>query len=81
MPVDPPRFGCGYWLAESATGRGIAAEAMRSLIDSAQKDHGATDVFAGVTQGNPRSVVVLERLGFSVSDRFETYTRYRLSLS
>lgn len=81
VPVDPPKFGCGYWLAESAMGRGIATEAMRSLIQHARTSHGATDIFAGVTLGNAPSVAVLERLEFSVSQQFESYTRYHLKLA
>ncbi|WP_350353356.1 GNAT family N-acetyltransferase [Microbacterium sp. A8/3-1] len=81
VPVDPPRFGCGYWLAESVTGRGIATEAMRSLIQHARRSHGATDIFAGVTLGNLPSIAVLERLGFSVSQHFPSYTRYHLRLA
>ena len=80
VPVDPPKFGCGYWLAESATGQGIATEAMRSLIQHAQKSHGATDIFAGVTSGHTPSTALLSPMGFTVSQHFESYTRYHLKL-
>ncbi|KRC61811.1 hypothetical protein ASE14_13450 [Agromyces sp. Root81] len=79
VPVDPPRYGSGYWLAEAATGRGIATEAMRSLLEHARMTLGATDVFAGVTHGNTPSIRLLERLGFQESERFESYTRFHLA--
>lgn len=35
-----------------------------------------TDIFAGVTHGNHRSVNLLQRLGFRAVAEFETYTRF-----
>jgi len=43
-------------------------------------DLGATDMFAGVTHGNTKSVGVLTRTGFEVSERFDDYDRYHLAL-
>jgi hypothetical protein len=40
----------------------------------------ANDIFAGVTLGNTNSSAVLERAGFTISQRFKNYTRYHLSL-
>ncbi|MFI6899624.1 GNAT family N-acetyltransferase [Nonomuraea sp. NPDC050394] len=80
-PVDPPRYSMGYWLDEGVTGRGYMTAACGALIDFARVGLGATDVFAGVTHGNDRSVAVLERLGFTAVADFESYTRFRLSLA
>ncbi|MEV4889062.1 GNAT family N-acetyltransferase [Nonomuraea sp. NPDC055795] len=79
-PVDPPRYSIGYWLDEGVTGRGYMTAACGALIDFARAGLGATDVFAGVTHGNDRSVAVLERLGFGAVADFERYTRFHLSL-
>lgn len=76
--VDPPRYGLGYWLVGSHLRRGIATAAVRSVIDFAFAQGLATDVFAGVTHGNDRSVALLKRLEFQPVERFETYTRYHL---
>lgn len=76
VPVDPPRYGLGYWLAESATGRGYATAAVRAIVAYAREQRGATDVFAGVTHGNEKSGAVLSRCGFRPVAAFETYTRW-----
>lgn len=81
VPVDPPRFGLGYWLAESACGRGVATTAVRAIVAYAERDLGATDVYAGVTHGNDKSAAVLRRAGFDAIAEFETYTRYYRTLS
>jgi RimJ/RimL family protein N-acetyltransferase len=80
VPVDPPHFGLGYWLSDTATGRGLATEAVRAVLTHARDDLAATDVFAGVTHGNAASVAVLARLGFEQVESFEAYDRYRLRL-
>lgn len=80
VPVDPPRFGLGYWLASRATGRGYATRSVATLLAYAADALGATDVYAGVTHGNTPSEAVLKRLGFERSARFETYTRWHLAL-
>jgi ribosomal-protein-serine acetyltransferase len=79
VPVDPPRYGLGYWVAEDVTGRGLATAAVAALLGHARQI-GATDVFAGVTHGNVPSVALLRRLGFAVVADFESYTRFHLSL-
>ena len=35
-PVEPPRFGCGYLLAESTCGRGLATLALGALVRHAR---------------------------------------------
>jgi ribosomal-protein-serine acetyltransferase len=77
----PPRYGLGYWLSHDATGHGYATTACSTLIDEARSRHRATDIFAGVTHGNHRSVAVLQRLGFQPVTDFDTYTRFQLRLA
>lgn len=80
-PVAPPRYGCGYLLAESACGRGLATLAVRRLVMHARTTPMATDVFAGVTHGNDASVAVLRRAGFVQVASFDNHARYHLRLS
>lgn len=80
-PVDPPRFGLGYWLAEGAIGRGFATAAVRAVISYAREQRGATDIFAGVTHGNDKSSAVLAHCGFQLVVDFDHYTRWHRSLS
>lgn len=80
VAVDPPRYGIGYWLASGATGRGFATAAVRTLADHACSALGASDLYAGVTHGNIKSVAVLERAGFRHVTDFERYARFHLAL-
>jgi ribosomal-protein-serine acetyltransferase len=80
-PVDPPRYGFGYWLDAASCGRGYATKAGAVVVEHARAMLGATDVYAGVTHGNAKSVAVLMRLGFVAVARFETYTRFHRSLA
>jgi RimJ/RimL family protein N-acetyltransferase len=79
LAVDPPRYGLGYWLAEDATGKGLATTAVAAVLDHA-RGLGATDVFAGVTYGNVRSEALLRRLAFAVVADLGTYRRFHLVL-
>ncbi|MEU2605243.1 GNAT family N-acetyltransferase [Streptomyces albus] len=79
--VDPPRYGTGYWLDAAHTGAGRATAACAALYEHAARALGATDVFAGVTHGNDRSVALLRRLGFRPVAVFADYTRFRLRLT
>ena len=81
VPVEPPRYGLGYWLGAEPTGRGIATSAAVALLRYAQHSLAATDVFAGVTHGNDRSTALLRRLGFQVAAHLDTYTRFHLALT
>lgn len=81
VPVDPPRFGLGYWLAEHGCGRGIATAAVRALVGHAFTELRATDVYAGVTHGNESSIGVLRRAGFSPIADLGTYTRFHRSVT
>jgi RimJ/RimL family protein N-acetyltransferase len=80
VPVAPPHYGLGYWLAEKATGQGLATRAVQALLSYAGSDLNATEAFAGVTHGNTASVALLTRLGFSPIADFDTYTRFHLVL-
>ncbi len=81
IAIDPPRYSVGYWLAETATGQGYATAGLSALVDFARNKLGASDLYAGVTHGNVRSVRLLGRVGFVATDRFETYMRFHLSLA
>jgi RimJ/RimL family protein N-acetyltransferase len=79
VPVDPPRYSLGYWLAEDATGHGYATSAGRAILDLAAR-LGASDVYAGVTLGNTKSMAALERMGLTAVVEFDTYTRYHTAI-
>lgn len=81
VPVDPPKYGLGYWLVEKATGKGYATAALQALIGFARSDLHATDIYAGVTRGNLRSEALLERAGFLPVTDFDSYRRFHLSLA
>jgi len=76
VAVDPPRYSLGYWLSASHTGQGFATAAAQAAIEFAFNQSAATDIFAGVTHGNDRSVALLRRLGFDAIEQFEAYTRF-----
>lgn len=80
VPVDPPRYSLGYWLAKSATGLGYATIAVTALIEYAANELGASDIYAGVTHGNGPSEALLRRTGFVAVARFDTYRRFHRSL-
>jgi len=80
MPVAPPRYSIGYWLAAHAVGRGSATAACRAALDYARSVLGATDVFAGINHGNTKSVAVVRRLGFDHVVDFATYQRFHRRL-
>lgn len=79
-PVDPPRYGLGYWLARGATGKGYARAGLAALLQFACDQLNASEVYAGVTNGNIRSERLLSRLGFLQVADFATYTRFQLTL-
>jgi RimJ/RimL family protein N-acetyltransferase len=79
--AEPPKFGLGYWLSHDATGHGHATRACAAVIAHARSHRAATDLFAGVTHGNTRSVAVLTRLGFLPVAALPTYTRFHLALT
>lgn len=76
-----PRFGLGYWVSSSHTGRGYATAAVGAIVSHARDTLGGSDIFAGVSLGNAASARVLRRNGFSSVAVFETYERFHLPLS
>ena len=80
VPVVPPRYSLGYWLAKDATGLGYATVAVTALIEYAANKLGASDIYAGVTHGNGPSEALLRRAGFEALARFDTYGRFHRSL-
>lgn len=81
LPVEPPKYGLGYWLAENACGRGLATLSCEAVISYARESLEATDVFAGVSHGNDSSAAVLQRAGFKPVRRFDDYTRFHRHLA
>ncbi|KQN72852.1 GNAT family N-acetyltransferase [Devosia sp. Leaf64] len=79
VAVELPRYCLSYWLSASHTGQGFATAAVQAAIEYAFNQSAATDIFAGVTHGNDRSVALLRRLGFDAIKQFETYTRFHLA--
>ena len=63
----------GYWVAESAAGRGLASAAVAAVVEAAFTEHGLHRVEAGTLTHNVRSQRVLERNGFT---RFGLAPRY-----
>lgn len=56
----------GYWIGEPFWSRGIASEAVRALIDAAQRTGQFAQIAARVLADNPASLRVLEKAGFKV---------------
>lgn len=54
----------GYWLAESAWGRGVTTLAVEAICQAAFETYGLQRVFAQVFATNPASARVLEKAGF-----------------
>jgi ribosomal-protein-alanine N-acetyltransferase len=63
----------GYWLAESAQGRGLATMALREAVIHAFEDLRLHRVQAETLTHNRRSQRVLERLGFVQYGRADSY--------
>jgi RimJ/RimL family protein N-acetyltransferase len=80
VPVSPPQYSIGYWLGSSYTGHGFATAACSAAIGYASDVLAATDIYAGITHNNARSMVLVRRLGFSEVADFDTYTRFHLAL-
>lgn len=63
----------GYWLPESAHGRGIATEAGRAWIDLAFGLLRLPELWAGHFADNPASATVLMKLGFRATGEVVDY--------
>ncbi|WP_051338181.1 GNAT family N-acetyltransferase [Streptomyces flavidovirens] len=74
----------GYRIAERATGRGLAAAAVREIRARAATDYGLTALTAATTLDNPASRAVLTRNGFVPAGDIELDgrpgTRFRLRI-
>ena len=70
-----------YGLAVSARGHGYATRAVRLLCASALAHDCASSVIAETTPGNPASIAVLDRCGFSPVRPSGDRLRFRLSSS
>jgi RimJ/RimL family protein N-acetyltransferase len=55
----------GYWLGEAFWGSGLATEAVRGLVDAAQRTGQFPAISARVLADNPASRRVLEKVGFA----------------
>lgn len=65
----------GYWLAESAGGRGLMVQATRAMLGFVFDQLGLNRVGLNAVVENKRSRVVAERLGFSLEGvRRQTWT-------
>ena len=64
--ADADRVELGYWLDASATGRGLATEATRALLDVAATLPGMTHAEIRCDSANAPSAAVPQRLGFTL---------------
>src|SRR5258708_327469 len=78
--INPENFVLGHWIDSHSTGHSFVRTACQALLDYAHEQLGATDVHAGVTNGNEDSEHVLARLGFVVIKDMGGYRRFHLSL-
>ena len=78
-PFEPPRWVLGYWLDEGFTGSGLMTTACRAAVRHARA-LGATELYAGVTDGNEPSIRLLRRLGFEHLQDVAARSRWRLPL-
>lgn len=74
---EPGTVELGYTLVPVARGRGLAAEAVRAVLDWLAQRPGCPTVVAEVAVGHDRSARLLTRLGFQPTDAEPTGTRYR----
>ncbi|WP_017241492.1 GNAT family N-acetyltransferase [Streptomyces sp. SS] len=78
---EPDRASVGYWVVESARGRGAALAALRSVADWARRDLALTRLELHVEPWNTASVRTAERAGFRrerlVRDGVRTAAGYR----
>ena len=64
--IHPPHFPepeCGWFLFDGFTGRGLATEAGRAMLDHTFATTDLTSIVSYVSEGNAASIRVAERLG------------------
>lgn len=76
---QPTVYGLGYWIDSAMEGQGYMKASVQAAIDFAY-DQGATEVWAGITPTNKRSIELVKRLGFELARTQETHLSYRLIL-
>lgn len=65
MPEEQhQRAEIGYWIGKPYWGRGYATEAAREMVRYGFETLKLNRIYAGIFEGNPSSVHVLEKLGF-----------------
>jgi RimJ/RimL family protein N-acetyltransferase len=69
----------GWVLAREFTGKGLASEAVRALLDFAFGDVGACVVVAEIHHDNRASIALAERLGFVLAARDDERATYLLT--
>lgn len=79
IPRDGTNAVLGYWLDSDRLGSGFATASCRALVRYGAEALGITDVWAGVTHGNERSVALLGRLGFDEVADMGAHTRFHLA--
>jgi RimJ/RimL family protein N-acetyltransferase len=67
----------GYWLDRAAWGRGYAFEAAHAVARFALEDVGLTRLKAGHADDNPASARILTKLGFTLIDTGQGFSRPR----
>jgi RimJ/RimL family protein N-acetyltransferase len=67
----------GYWLDQAAWGRGYAFEAAHAVARFALEDVGLTRLKAGHADDNPASARILTKLGFTLIDTVQGFSRPR----
>lgn len=80
IPQEGSNAVLGYWLDRDRLGWGFGTAACRALLAYGETEMHISDVWAGVTRGNERSVALLERLGFEPVKDMGTYTRFHRAL-
>lgn len=66
LDQDAPELGWVLW-SQDAEGHGYATEAMRTLIDHAEKQHDLSGLWAGIHPDNTRSHALATRLGLTAT--------------
>ncbi|MDZ7686936.1 MAG: GNAT family protein [Gammaproteobacteria bacterium] len=77
---QPTVYGLGYWISGEHAGCGIMTDSIRAVAGYAT-NLGASEIWAGITPSNARSIRLVERLGFELARTQDTHLSYRLTLA